>query len=488
MGKLGRDLVKKAPMAIRTKYDAVIVGSGPNGLAAALTIAQKKRSVLVLEEKPTLGGGARTQELTLPGFRHDVCSAIHPLALASPFFRSVDLSDRGLEWIHSPVPLAHPLDNEGAVLLDRSINATAEGLGTDSRRYHKLYSSLLKDWRKLVDDLLKPLGVPKHPLALMRFGPKAIQSAKHLALGKFKTRRAQALFAGNAAHSILPLEHWSSAAFGLLLPTLGHAVGWPMARGGSQAIADSMANLLESLGCEMNLGKTVSSLNDLPDARAILFDVTPRQLARIAGSKLPSSYQKRLISHIHGPGVFKMDWALAGPIPWKDPACYLAGTLHLGGSLEEIASAESDVGKGIIPEKPFVLLSQPSLFDPSRAPEGMQTAWAYCHIPNGCPLDMSNAIEDQIERFAPGFRDSILSRHSMSTKDMESYNPNYVGGDIAGGSQSFEQIFIRPLGRWQPYSTPVKGIYICSSSMPPGAGVHGMCGHLAAKRALRDVL
>ncbi len=470
------------------EYDTIVVGSGPNGLAAAITVAREKRSVLVLEAKDTIGGGTRTKELTLPGFRHDVCSAIHPLALASPFFRSIDLSSYGLEWIQPPVPLAHPLDDEGAVLLDRSIRATSEGLGIDAEPYRKLFSPLFKDWDKLVHDLFKPLGLPRYPSTMLRFGPKAMSSATGLARGWFKTKRAQALLAGNSAHSILPLEHWSSAAFGLMLPTLGHAVGWPIARGGSQAIADALASYLKSQGGDITLGAPVCSVDDLPKAKVILFDVTPRQLGFMAGREFTSRYKKRLEDHRYGPGVFKVDWALDGPIPWKDPACYLAGTLHVGGSLDEIASAEHDVWRGIAPEKPFVFLSQPSLFDPSRAPEGMQTAWGYCHVPNGCPIDMTDRIEAQIERFAPGFHDLIVAKHVMSPADMETYNPNYIGGDIAGGSQSFEKLFLRPLGRWRAYSTPMKGIYLCSSSMPPGGGVHGMCGYLAAKRALRDVL
>ena len=474
-------------MTPKSEYDAIIVGSGPNGLAAGITLARRKLSVLVVEAKETAGGGARTQELTLPGFRHDVCSAIHPLALASPFFRSVDLSCHGLKWIHPPVPLAHPLDDQGSVLLDRSVDATAEGLGNDAERYRNLFSHLVKDWDKLVEDLLKPLGLPSHPLTLLKFGPNAMRSATGLAKGRFKSKRAMALFAGNAAHSILPLDHWSSAAFGLMLPTLGHAVGWPIASGGSQAIADALVSYLKSLGGAVKVGTNVSRINDLPKARAILFDVSPRQLAQTNGLQFPPAYRQRLEFHQYGPGVFKIDWALNAPIPWKDPACYLAGTLHVGGTLDEIASAEREVWNGGIPERPFVFLSQPSLFDTDRAPDGMQTAWAYCHVPNGCPADMTDRIEAQVERFAPGFHDIIVAKHVMAPADMELYNPNYIGGDIAGGSQSFEQIFLRPLGQWRAYSTPANGIYICSSSMPPGGGVHGMCGYLAAKRALRDL-
>jgi phytoene dehydrogenase-like protein len=475
-------------MPSQLEYDAVVVGSGPNGFAAAITIAQAGQSVLLLEAKDTIGGGTRTQELTLPGFRHDVCSAIHPLALTSPFFRSLDLGAHGLEWIHPPVPLAHPLDDGSAVLLERSLEATAEGLRQDADRYRRLIGPAVRDWDELIPELLKPLGIPRNPFPLLRFGARAMRSAVGLARSWFKRGRAQALFAGNSAHAIFPLQHPSSAGFGLMLSMSAHAVGWPIAQGGSQAIAASLASYLLSLGGTIKVGAPVSSMTDLPTTRALLFDVTPMQLARIAGSTFPSDYLQRLQRHRYGSGVFKVDWALNGPIPWRDPRCSQAGTLHLGGTLDEIAAAELDVWRGVLPEKPFVLLSQPSLFDSSRAPDGMHTAWGYCHVPNGCTVDMTSRIEDQLERFAPGFRSHVLARHTMSPAEMEVYNANYIGGDIAGGVQSFRQLFVRPLGRWGAYSTPVKGLYICSSSMPPGGGVHGMCGHLAAKLALKEVL
>jgi phytoene dehydrogenase-like protein len=475
-------------MPSRLEYDAVVVGSGPNGLAAAITIAQAGRSVIVLEAKNTIGGGTRTEELTLPGFRHDVCSAIHPLALMSPFFRALDLRPHGLEWIQPPVPLAHPLDNEPAVFLERSLEATEKGLNIDADCYRRLIGPAVHDWTRIVPELLKPLGIRRTPFPLLRFGPRAMRSAVGLARSWFKGVRAQALFAGNAAHAIFPLQHLSSAGFGLMLSMSGHAVGWPIARGGSQAIADALASYLISLGGEVEVGVGVSSMSDLPRARSLLFDVTPRQLAEIAGSDFPPDYAERLQRHRYGSAVFKVDWALNGPIPWKDPRCSQAGTLHLGGTLEEIAASELDVWRGIPPERPFVLISQPSLFDSTRAPAGLHTAWGYCHVPNRCTVDMTQAIEDQVERFAPGFKSLVLAKHTMSPSEMEAYNPNYVGGDIAGGVQSFWELFVRPLGRWSAYSTPVKGLYICSSSMPPGAGVHGMCGHLAAKEALKDVL
>jgi phytoene dehydrogenase-like protein len=471
----------------REEYDAVVVGSGPNGLAAAITFARMGRSVLLLEGSETVGGGTRTKELTLPGFRHDVCSAIHPLALASPFFRSLDLAAHGLEWIHPPVPLAHPLDNENAVLLHRSIEVTAEGLGQDGNAYRRLVGPWVHCWERLVRDTLRPLGIPRYPLTLLRFGLLATRSAAGLARARFRGERARALFAGNGCHSILPLERSSTAAFGLMLSVFGHAVGWPIAKGGSQAIADALATYLKSLGGMVTLGSPVSSLDSLPKARVVLLDVTPRQLNVIAGSRLPIRYRKRLESFRHGSGVFKIDWALDGPIPWNDPACLQAGTLHIGGTIEEIAAAESAVGRGVVPDRPFVLLSQPSLFDPGRAPIGMHTAWAYCHLPNGSTADMTRPIEAQVERFAAGFRDRIVARHVMSPADMEAYNPNYIGGDILGGVQGFRELFTRPLGRLRAYATPAKGIYICSSSMPPGGGVHGMCGYLAAKRALKDL-
>jgi phytoene dehydrogenase-like protein len=480
--------VARKQTGYREEYDAVVVGSGPNGLAAAITFARMGRSVLLLEGSETVGGGTRTKELTLPGFHHDVCSAIHPLALASPFFRSLDLAAHGLEWIHPPVPLAHPLDNENAVLLHRSIQVTAEGLGQDGNAYRRLVGPWVHCWERLVRDTLRPLGIPRYPLTLLRFGLLAMQSAAGLARVRFRGERAQALVAGNGCHSILPLERPSTAAFGLMLSMLGHGVGWPIAKGGSRAISNALASYLTSLGGKIKVGVPVATLDNLPKAEVVLFDVTPRQLDTIAGPRLPGAYRKRLQSFRYGSGVFKMDWALDGPIPWNDPGCVQAGTLHIGGTLEEIATAEGAVGRGVVPDRPFVLLSQPSLFDPSRAPKGMHTAWAYCHLPNGSTVDMTHAIEAQVERFAAGFRDRIVARHVMSPVDMEAYNPNYIGGSILGGVQGFRELFVRPLGRWRAYAAPAKGIYICSSSMPPGGGVHGMCGYLAAKRALKDIV
>lgn len=471
-----------------SRYDAVVVGSGPNGLAAAITMASEGRSVLVIEARDTIGGGIRTRELTLPGFHHDVCAAIHPLGLASPFFRSLDLESFGLRWVHPEVPLAHPLDDEEAVLLHRSLEETASGLGIDEKAYKELIGPLAGSWRELVYELLKPLGPPRHPLPLMRFGPLAVRSALGLAKNRFRGVRARAMFAGNSAHSILPLSRPSSAAFGVMMSVLAHAVGWPLAEGGSQSIALALSRMLESMGGEIQTGRPVNSLNDLPSSRVVLFDTTPKQLYEIAGDRFPSGYQRRLVSKKHGPGVFKLDWALNAPIPWKDPNCAKAATVHIGPTIEEIAQSESEVWAGNAPEKPFVLLSQPTVFDRGRAPAGKHIGWAYCHVPNASVVDMTDRIENQIERFAPGFRDTILARHVMTPHDMEAYNPNYIGGDIVGGIQSFEELFILPLGRLRAYATPLDGVYICSSSMPPGGGVHGMCGHLAARMAMQDCL
>jgi phytoene dehydrogenase-like protein len=471
--------------ARRERLDAVVVGAGPNGLAAAITLALARRSVLILEGAPTIGGGTRTAELTRPGFLHDVCSAVHPLAAGSPFFRSLSLAEHSLELVHPASPLAHPLDDGTAVLLERSVSATAEGLGRDGAAYRALTEPLVEDWPSLIDALLGPLRVPRRPIALARFGLAGLRSASGLARAHFEGARARALFAGLAAHSMLPLEQSPSAAVGLILALLGHACGWPVARGGSQRIADALAACLRAADGEILTGRRVDSLDELPPSRLVLLDVTPRQLLTLAGSRLPASYRRRLARYRYGPGACKVDWALDGPIPWRAEACGRAATLHVGGTLEEIAAAEAAVARGIHPDHPFVLLAQPSLFDPTRAPAGKHTAWGYCHVPNGSTVDMTERIERQIERFAPGFRDRILARHMMTATDLERYNPNYVGGDINGGLQDFRQLFTRPVARLVPYATPVRGLYLCSSSTPPGGGVHGMCGYRAARAALR---
>jgi phytoene dehydrogenase-like protein len=466
--------------------DALVVGAGPNGLAAAITLARAGRSVLVLEAAPTVGGGTRSAALTLPGFVHDVCSSIHPLAAASPFLRTLPLGDHGLAWIEPPLALAHPLDDGSAVVLERSLAATAGGLGGDGPAWSSLMRPLADDWQRLAPELLAPLHLPRHPVALARFGIAALRSARGLAESCFRGERARALFAGIAAHANLPLQAPASAAAGLLLGGAGHVVGWPLARGGSQRIADALASQLRSLGGEIATGTRVASLDALPKARHVLLDVTPSQLLKIAGDRLPADYRRKLGRFRHGPGAFKMDFALAGPIPWRAADCARAATLHLGGTLDAIARGEAEVAAGRHPERPYVILAQTSLFDSSRAPAGRHTAWAYCHVPNGSSVDMSAAIEAQIERAAPGFRDLVLARHVLGPAALEAYDENYVGGDIGGGAMDLGQLFMRPSWSLVPYRTAARGVYLCSSSTPPGGGVHGMCGWHAAQAVLRD--
>ena len=467
-------------------YDAIIIGSGPNGLAAAIALARAGRSVLVCEAEQTVGGGARSAELTLPGFTHDVCSAAHPLAAGSPFLRSLPLDQYGLEFIYPPVSLAHPFDDGTAALLERSVAATGETLGVDGMAYRRLMKPLVADWALLAPALLGPPRLPRHPLALARFGLKALRSARGLAASRFAGERARGFFAGLAAHSFLPLERLATAAFGLVLGITGHAVGWPVARGGSQSIANALAAYLRSLGGEIVTGRRVASVDDLPSARAILCDVTPRQLLRLAGHRLPPNYRRRLERYRYGPAAYKVDWALNEPVPWKAEGCSRAGIVHLGGTLAEISAAESAPWKGEQADKPFVLVAQSSLFDPTRAPAGKHTLWAYCHVPNGSTFDMTERIEKQIERFAPGFRDCVLARGVMPPAALERHNANLVGGDINGGAQDLRQLFARPTRRL--YSTPARGLYLCSSSTPPGGGVHGMCGYFAARAVLQDGL
>ncbi len=466
------------------EYDAVIVGSGPNGLAAAITLARAGCKPLVLEAKDSIGGGLRTQAVTLPGFQHDVCSSVHPLGLASPFFRGLPLADYGLEWVFSPAEVAHPLDDGSALLLERSVAATAAQLGSDANIYRRLMDWLVMHDDALLDQFLGPLRLPRQPLATIGFGIPALFPARSLAKLLFREARTRALFAGVAAHAIRPLEHPATAAIGLMLGMLGPAVGWPLARGGSGRIADALAAYLAHLGGEIVTGHKVLSLDDLPPTRMMLFDVTPRQLLRIAGDRFPAGYRRQLEGYRYGPGVFKIDYALSQPIPWRAKDCARAATVHVGGTLEDIAQSEAEAWQGRHSSRPFTLLVQPTRFDPTRAPEGKHIAWAYCHVPHGSTQDMTAAIEDQIERFAPGFRDCILARHTRHAQAMEDYNPNYVGGDINGGVQDLRQLFTRPTLRRVPYSTPLQGLYICSSSTPPGGGVHGMCGYHAARAAL----
>ncbi len=467
-------------------FDAIVVGSGPNGLAAAIELARAGWSVVVYEAKATIGGGVRTAELTLPGFYHDTCSAIHPLGLGSPFFRSLPLHEYGLEWIHPDAPLAHPLDDGTAMLLERSFEATVQTLGHDADAYRRLFEPFARNWDKLAQDILGPFPFPpRHPFLLTRFGLPSLLPGSVLARLLFRGPRARALFAGLAAHSIMSLDKVITASFGMVLGLLGHAVGWPLPRGGSQSISNAMAAYLQTLGGKILTDSPVSNIDELPSSHVVLFDVTPRQLVRIAGHHLPEGYKRRLQGYRYGPGVFKVDWALAGPIPWEAPECSRAGTVHIGGTLEEIEHSEREMSKGRIAENPFVLVAQQSLFDPTRAPRGQHTGWAYCHVPNGSTVDMTEPIERQIERFAPGFRDLILARHTISPSQWEDRNPNYIGGDINGGVQDLGQLFTRPVARLVPYSTPNKRIYLCSSSTPPGGGVHGMCGYHAARAVLR---
>ena len=466
-------------------HDAVVVGAGPNGLAAAITLARAGRSVLVIEGRDTIGGGVRTEELTLPGFLHDTCSAIHPLGVASPFLRTVPLAEHGVEWIHSPAPLAHPLDDGTAVMLERSLDETASGLGVDGDAWRRLVGPFVAAADELVEGTLAGPRPPRHPVHMGRFGLKALRSASGLARGTFEGERARALFAGNAAHAMLPLEARATASFGLILAMLGHAVGWPLPRGGSQTLADALGEYFRSLGGEIETGRTVASLDELSGTSTVLLDVTPRQFLSLAGDRVSGRYRRALERYRYGPGVFKVDYALSGPVPWRAEECARAATVHLGGTLEEIAAAEAAVARGGIPERPYVLVAQQSLFDPGRAPAGKHTLWAYTHVPNGSTADALPALEAQLERFAPGFRDLVLERSVLGPAAMEARNPNYIGGDINGGSADLRQLFARPVARPNPYRTPLDGVYLCSSSTPPGGGVHGMCGHHAARAALR---
>jgi phytoene dehydrogenase-like protein len=467
-------------------YDAVIVGSGPNGLAAAILLQQNGLSVLLLEGKDKIGGGLRTEELTLPGFKHDVCSAVHPLAAGSPFFETLPLHEHGLEYIYPKVAAAHPFDNGTAAVLKKSIIETADLLGVDRDAYIKLMAHLVKLWPGLAPDILGPLTFPKHPVDLAIFGLDALTSSTHLAK-RFKTEEAQGLLAGMAAHSIQPLTNLTTSAIALVLMANGHLKGWPVPKGGSVKIADALASYFTSIGGKIETSTYITSFDQLPSANAVLFDVTPKQLLQIAGHKFSSLYKWQLERYRYGMGVFKVDWALDDVVPFKAEGARQAGTVHIGGTLKEIAAGEQQIWEGLHPEKPFVLLAQQSLFDSTRAPEGKHTAWAYCHVPNGSNKDMTDIIEKQVERFAPGFRERIIGRHTFNTRQLENYNPNYIGGDINGGVIDLGQLFTRPVLRRSPYRTSAKGIYICSSSTPPGGGVHGMCGYHSAKRALKDV-
>lgn len=469
-------------------YDAVVIGSGPNGLAAAIELARNGYAVKVFEAADTIGGGTRTKELTLPGFHHDVCSAIHPMAAASPFLKSLPLEEHGLRWIHPPCPLAHPLDDEPAAVLYPSFTKTIEELYKDGPAYQKLFEPFVQNWDALAPQLLGPLSLlPKTPVLMARFGLKALQSAGRLAQSTFSTERAKALFAGLAAHSVLPLDAVSTSAVAMVFCAVAHNIGWPFPRGGSHAITKAMASYFESLGGDIETEAPIASLEELPESKTVFFNTTPAQILQIAGKQLPPDYVKKLGKYRYGAGVFKIDLALNGPIPWSDPECAKAGTVHVGGTFEEIRASEACLKKDTHPEKPYVLVAQQSLFDDSRAPEGKHTCWAYCHVPNGSTKDMTDPILSQIERFAPGFRDLIIGQHTMNTQAMESYNANYIGGDINGGRQDITQLFTRPAGLFDPYHIPGTNLYISSSSTPPGGGVHGMGGYHAAQSALKKL-
>lgn len=472
-------------MTSSSSHEAIIVGSGPNGLAAAIVLAQSGRRVRVIEARDTVGGGMRSAELTLPGFVHDICSAIHPLGMGSPFFKTLPLSDYGLRWIQPDLPLAHPLDDGTAVALAQSLDETAASIGGDGRVWKRLLGPLLAEWERLAPIILGPLPTPGHALTLTPFGLRALWPARRLAQTIFREPRARALFAGLAAHAMVPLDDILTASFGIMLAMLAHAVGWPLPHGGSQAIPNALAGHLQALGGEIETGHEVKSLAELPPGRVVMLDISPRAFLRLAADRLPPRYRRQLEGYRYGPGVFKIDYALAGPIPWRAQPARRAGTVHLGGTLAEIAASERAVSRGQHPDKPYVLVSQQSLFDPSRAPAGQHTLWAYCHVPNGSTVDMSLAIEAQIERFAPGFRNLILARHCYNTAAMEAYNPNYVGGDINNGVQDLRQLWTRPSLQRKPYITPLPGVFLCSSATPPGGGVHGMCGYHAAQEALR---
>ena len=466
-------------------YDAVIVGAGPNGLAAAITLAQKGRKVVIFEAADRPGGGLRSCESSLPGFVHDICSSIHPLAYASPFFRSLPLQKLGLEWIQPEIPMSHPLSNGDAVSLYRSVDETSAELRGDKEAYENIIKPLVQDWKPLISDILSPLRFPSHPIHMARFGWYGMRSSAHFCKKYFKEEPARALLSGLSAHSMLDLNVMGSAAFGIILGLLGHTVGWPFPKGGAEKLAIALLSYLETMEVEIVTDQPIHSMNQLPPARAVMFDITPKQLLEIVGTNLPESYREKLERYRYGMGVCKVDWALSEPIPFTNANCRRAGTVHIGGFHGDIIQSEKLVWNHVNPDRPFVILAQHTVADPSRAPEGKHTGWAYCHVPPGSNSDRREAIENQVERFAPGFRDTILGSKVTTAKAFSEYNANYIGGDINGGVQDIKQLFMRPVGKWDPYQTGNPGLYLCSSSTPPGGGVHGMCGYNAAKSFLR---
>lgn len=467
-----------------TVYDAVVVGSGPNGLAAAAVLARAGRSVHVIEGADTIGGGTRTGVLNEPGFFHDLCSAIHPAGAGSPAFTDLDLEAHGLEYLVPDIDVAHPLDDGTAVAITGDVTQTAAMLGADGDRYAKFMGPIVESWPKVTESIMQPLlRFPRHPVAMARFGLAGLMPAT-MAAPLLGSPRAQALFGGLAAHAILPLNRPLTTSFGLVLAASGHIVGWPIAKRGSQSIADALASIIVAHGGTIETGRWVASLDDLPRAKATLLDLSPRQLIDLGGDRLPPRYRRQLARFRAGPGACKVDFALDGPVPWRAPEARRAGTVHLGGSIEEIAFAEAMTWKGGHPERPYVLVAQQSLYDDSRAPEGKHTLWTYCHVPNGSDIDMSDKIEAQIERFAPGFRDLVIAKTVRTARAHERYNPTLMGGDITGGAHLLRQMVFRPVPSFNPYRTPLDGVYLCSASTPPGGGVHGMCGYNAAHAAL----
>ena len=471
---------------MKTKYDAIVVGSGPNGLAAAITMQQSGLAVLLIEGKETLGGGMRSAKLTLPGFTHDVCSSVHPLGADSPVFKHFDPAKYGLEFLTPEYAVAHPFDDGSAVAIQSSVESTAAQLGKDEDNYQNIFSSLVKEWPSIRSAFLGPLHVSPYSNAKAKFAWYALSSASHFAKHHFSTDKARAVFAGMAAHTMLPLNKLTTSAMAIVLNILAHINNWPIPRGGAQQITNALVSCFEESGGEIQTGNMVTSLKQLPYSKVVLLDVTPSQLLSIAGDQFSALYKWRLERYQYGPGIFKIDWALSQPVPFTNEKCMSATTVHIGGTIQEIYNSEMMTSKNQYMDKPFVLFVQPGVIDSSRAPAGKYTAWAYCHVPQGSITDMTNVIENQVERFAPGFKDCILARHVMNNHDMENYNPNYVGGDINGGAAIASQLLTRPVLKLSPYRTSANGIYVCSSSTPPGGGVHGICGYYAARSALKD--